>query len=152
MPLGSHRAPGGRAWLTQFQVADSWWSQYREAHCRSKGATHIKGNDVMRSRQLAVVAIAAGVTVIGAGAAHAVVSKDGTKYCASSQTPATRAYSTGYTEHFPPGGGYASYNLTSWRVTYGSKPSGGGGGFWFVQTTGSLSNSGTYAYCLNGLP
>lgn len=80
--------------------------------------------------------------------ALAVVSKSGTKYCSSGYTPYSRSYSTGFTRHFPPGSGYAAFNNGStWTVRLALAPVGTSGGFWFVDTNGSLNDPGTYAGC-----
>lgn len=82
--------------------------------------------------------------------AAAVVSKSGTKYCSVGWTPYARSYSTGFTELFPPGSGYKAYNNGStWTVRQWHSNYGDGGGFWFVQTNGSLNDPGTYAGCTN---
>ena len=78
------------------------------------------------------------------------VTDSGTKYCDPSQyVPATRAYSTAKTEHFPPGSGYdVFYNGSSWKVTRAIANQGDDGGFWLVEVTGgSLSDLETYGYC-----
>lgn len=102
------------------------------------------------------VSVAAAVpivmTLLVPAMAHASVSKSGTKNCTANQTGVSRAYSTGTTEHYPPDTGYGIfYNGGTWKATSKNATS-GGGGFWFVQTNGSLNDSGTYAYCINGTP
>ncbi|GGL39232.1 hypothetical protein GCM10012283_22160 [Phycicoccus endophyticus] len=97
-------------------------------------------------------AVAVAMTLLVPAAAQASVGKSGTKNCTANQTGVSRAYSTGTTEHYPPDTGYGVfYNGSTWKVTAKNATS-GGGGFWFVETNGSIGNSGTYAYCINGTP
>lgn len=102
-----------------------------------------------------LISIAAAVLLfvaVAATPASATVSKSGTKGCTINQTGVSRSYSTGFTEHFPPGSGYGAYqNGQSWIVRERSATV-AGGGFWFVRTDGSLSDPGTYAYCITGTP
>lgn len=80
--------------------------------------------------------------------ALAYVSKSGNQACSGQLTPWTRGYSTGHTEHLPPGSGWAEfYNYSSWKVTRAHAPLHSNGGFWAVMTDGALDNPGTYAYC-----
>ena len=83
--------------------------------------------------------------------ALAGVTKSGYKYCnPATQTPASRALSYRFTEHFPPGSGYKAFNITGTaeKVTRAYSNLGDDGGFWFVEVTGgSLNDPGTYAYC-----
>ncbi len=102
--------------------------------------THIK------SAFAATVIVAA--AILAPADAWASVTKSGTKYC-NGMLPLgiTRAYSTGFTEHYPPRSGYVAYsNGSQWRVTYADSTT-TGGGFWFVSTNGSLNDPGTYAGC-----
>ena len=81
----------------------------------------------------------------------ASVTKSGTKNCTINQTPYSQSYSTGFTEHFPPGSGYGPFNNgANWLVRQQVSPPGEHGGFWFVRTDGSLNDPGTFAGCLNG--
>lgn len=99
-------------------------------------------------RRLVPVAVAACLALLVAVPALAGVTDSGTKYCSGDDTPWTRAYSTGYTEHYPPGNGYDDfYNGPTWRTTFHHASSGSPGGFWVVETNGSLNDPGTYAYC-----
>jgi len=96
-------------------------------------------------RSLIAFIAAAVVTFSIATVASAVVWKSGTTYCAGTQR--TVGYSTGTTEHYPGPSGYGIfYNGSSWKTTK-RLASATGGGFWFVQTGGSISSSGTYAEC-----
>lgn len=80
--------------------------------------------------------------------ALAVVSKSGNQYCSGDWTPYSRSYSTGFTEHYPPGNGYQGFNNgATWMTRMKLAPWGSAGGFWFVQTNGSLNDPGTYAGC-----
>lgn len=106
-----------------------------------------------KSVKAAIVACGC-VTGLAASAqvAFAAVSESGTKNCTRNQTGVSHGYSTGTTEHYPPGAGYGIfYNGTKWKNTQRSATV-GGGGFWFVETNGSLSDSGTYATCIAGTP
>jgi hypothetical protein len=103
----------------------------------------------VRLRLLTAAVLVAVMSLAIALPAAATVWKSGTKYCGTNWTPWVRSYSTGFTEHYPPGPGYQSYsNGSSWivRKTYSTQS--GGGGVWIVFVTdGSLSDSGTYAGC-----
>jgi hypothetical protein len=105
----------------------------------------------MGKRRRSIVAVVMALTLLLAlaTAAAAYVYKDGTKTCGANYTPYSRSYSTGFTEHFPPGSGYYSWNNGStWivRKRYANQP--GGGGWWEVKvTSGSLNDPGTYAGC-----
>lgn len=105
----------------------------------------------MFKRRIATVAFTAVLVVAGATQADAGVTKSGTVACTTNQTAVTHAYSTGNTEHFPPAGYHIFYNGSIFRNT-SLNSSIGGGGFWFVETTGSLNSPGTYAYCITGTP
>lgn len=98
-------------------------------------------------RTLVTVCIVAVVLAISLPAL-AAVSKSGTKTCPGRETPWTRAYSTQFTEHYPPGSGWGWFdNGSSWKVTRLSAPMHSNGGYWIVETNGALDNPGTYAYC-----
>jgi len=98
-------------------------------------------------------ALAVAIALLGpAVAASANVWTGGTQNCTTNQTGVTRAYTTGATEHYPPGGGYGIfYNGGSYAVTLKSSTS-AGGGTWAVTTDGIMVAAGTYAYCINGTP
>lgn len=111
-----------------------------------RGAHAMKFGGPMRRFLVAV--LAATMLLALALPVAAAVRKSGEKYCSTWQTPWVRSYSTGFTEHYPPGQGYQWYqNGPAWtvRVTYAN----GSGGLWLVKTDGSLSNPGTYAGCAN---
>jgi hypothetical protein len=95
------------------------------------------------------LAITAGLMSALTLSAAATVYDFGTKFCTANHTPYTRSYSTGFTEHYPPGTGYHAWNNGStWTVRkwYANGP--GGGGDWLVAVTGgSLDDPGTYAGC-----
>lgn len=91
--------------------------------------------------------IAVGLTISLAMPTLAVT-QDGYKYCTINYTPETLAYTTGTTEHYPPGSGYKLYqNGTTWKHTHWWATSSGGGGFWFVETNLRMDGPGTYATC-----
>ncbi len=80
--------------------------------------------------------------------AWAAVWKTGTKYCSPQFTPATRAYSSGTTEHLPPGSGYRRFeNGAEMRVTRWYAFGDDGGSWMVIVTGGALDDPGTYAYC-----
>ena len=104
----------------------------------------------MRSTWRRASAGLASLTLLAALAvpALAVVTKSGNQSCSGDWTPYSRSYSTGFTEHFPPGSGYQGFNNgATWTVRMKLAPLGSAGGFWFVQTNGSLNDPGTYAGC-----
>lgn len=98
-----------------------------------------------------IVALAGATLLLAAlvSPALAVVSKDGTHYCQTYWTPYARSYSTGNTWLYPPGSGtgHYFYNGSNWTVRKVHSPYGEDGGYWLVQTDGSLSDPGTYAGC-----
>ncbi len=102
-----------------------------------------------RRRSVVAVVMALTLVLVFATAVAATVTKSGTRTCATNYTPYSRSYSTGFTEHFPPGSGYYSWNNGStWIVRKRYADHAGGGGWWEVAvTSGSLSDSGTYAGC-----
>lgn len=96
---------------------------------------------------LAVVAGFAIVFLAMPTAAHAYVSKQGTQSCGQA-APNSWAQGTGsgVLEIKAPGkAGYALRNVGSWGTASISGVT--GGGFWRVQTLGSLNSPGTYAWC-----
>jgi len=114
---------------------------YTSIHPRREGEMR---SPTFRNRSITVLIVALLVLALAAPAL-ALVSESGYKYC-NGYIPYSRAYSTGTTEHFPPGSGYGIYyNGSSWKVT--TQWSSSGDGFWFVQTNGSLNDPGTYAVC-----
>lgn len=88
------------------------------------------------------------ISVLAAGTASGAVNVSGSKSCGANQTGKSYAYSTGRTEHYPPGGGYGIFrNGINWRdssqladVTRG--------GSWHVVSAGSLNATATYAKCI----
>jgi hypothetical protein len=82
----------------------------------------------------------------------ATVYKAGTKWCLTNQTPYSKSFSTGFTEHAPPGAGYQAWNNGSnWIVRQKFSNPGVRGGDWAVAVTnGSLNDPGTFAGCVNG--
>ncbi len=98
-----------------------------------------------------ILAALAALLLVGifATAAHATVWKTGYKYCGGSQTPYVVSYAYGgLIHHDAPGtGSYATYGHSNWKTdkTYGIY--GSGGSYWSVDTSGGLSDSGTYAGC-----
>lgn len=106
----------------------------------------------MSTRKITTAVLAAAFVASGATAAQATGGESGTKGCATNQTGVSRGYTTGTTEHAPPGAGYGKfYNGTSWRYTAKSATVAPGGA-WAVYTSGSLNFAGTYAYCITGTP
>jgi hypothetical protein len=95
--------------------------------------------------------IAVALVAISAGAVIAAVSKTGTlSSCSYNFTAYVQSYSTGFTEHFPPGSGYRSYqNGGTWTTRKTLTNAGTGtGGWWGVYVTnGSLSDPNTFAGC-----
>lgn len=98
------------------------------------------------------VATAVMVLLLAVSPVLASVTKSGTKYCTINQTPYSKSFSTGFTEHFPPGSGYGAWNNgANWLVRQKYSSPGTQGGFWFVRVTdGSLNDPGTFAGCVNG--
>lgn len=80
-----------------------------------------------------------------ASAASATVSKSGYKYC-SGYIPYSQSLSTGTTDHYPPGNGFKRF-INGGQMLTRKAYSTSGDGFWFVETDGVLSNSGTFAGC-----
>jgi hypothetical protein len=109
--------------------------------------------DAMRKSMFGVVPlISLSLVLLGTGIAEATVTDGGTTYCTTNQTGVSRGYSTGTTNHAPPGGGYATYyNGSLWKVTT-KAANVARGGSWAVGTNGSLNDPETYAYCINGTP
>ena len=107
----------------------------------------------MRKSMLGVVPLASlALVLVSTGVAGAVVTEGGSISCTSNQTGVSRGYSTGTTNHAPPGAGYATfYNGSVWKVTVKSATVARGGS-WAVGTNGALDAPGTYAYCINGTP
>ena len=100
-----------------------------------------------RARMSAAALVTVVLLVAGAGSANASVTKTGTRYCGTYELARSYGYSTGFTEHYPPGSGYKAFsNGSTWKST-DAFSSNGGGGFWFVETTGSLNDPKTYAVC-----
>lgn len=105
----------------------------------------------MRTRTKGIISVVAAVVLIMALAVPvlATVWDGGVVYCEDFETGYSRSYSTGLTEHWPPGTGYAWWNNgTQWRVriAYGAQ---GFDGEWAVAVTnGSLSDPGTWAGCV----
>lgn len=102
----------------------------------------------------AAVVAALGLALAVSAPAHATVYKSGTKSCGPTQIGKAEAYSTGFTEIYPPGGTkiHSWDNFSSWR-TRSALSSKTKGGFWFVETNGSLNNSKTFASCVaSGTP
>lgn len=123
------------------------------AACSEYGVRNLIIGGIMRvhrtrrgARQVAVGALASAALIVALSApVSAGVTKSGTKYCAL--LPYSHSYSTGFTEHFPPGNGYGAFsNGTIWTVRERNSSS-GNGGFWFVETNGSLNDPNTWAGC-----
>lgn len=101
------------------------------------------------ARRMVALGLACALAITLTATVTATVSETGYKYCSTNYTPCSRSYSTGYTEHFPPGSGYNDWNNGSnWIVRKWYADHSGGGGWWGVYVTGgSLSDPGTYAGC-----
>lgn len=98
------------------------------------------------------VATAVMVLLLAVSPVLATVYKAGTKWCLTNQTPYSKSFSTGFTEHAPPGAGYQAWNNGSnWIVRQKFSNPGVRGGDWAVAVTnGSLNDPGTFAGCVNG--
>ncbi len=103
----------------------------------------------MRHRTIFALLSSVAILLLSATPSWAAgVTKSGTTYC--STYGIARSYSTGFTELYPPGSGYRAYNNGSVWTVRTAQASATGGGFWFVETNGSLNSAGTYAYCSSG--
>lgn len=102
-------------------------------------------------RRIVVLAGATVLLVTLASPAAADVHESGTHNCSFGYVPYARSYSTGNTWVTPPGSslGYYYYNGITWTVRKKHSAEGTSGGFWHVQTDGSLSDPGTYPGCTN---
>ncbi len=98
------------------------------------------------------IVVAAAMLLLTASSVLATVYKSGSKFCLVNQTPYSKSYSTGFTEHYPPGYGYQAWNNgANWVVRQKFTDPGHSGGTWVVAvTSGSLNDAGTYAGCVNG--
>lgn len=101
-------------------------------------------------RKLSVAVLVGALVVALAVPAFAWVSKSGTAYCGTGQTPYSEGRSNGVTQHFPPGQGFKQFNLGTGSL----KPSkahstGGNGGWWMVRSNLEMSSPGTSAGCDN---
>lgn len=99
----------------------------------------------MKTRATVWLVLVMLVTLIAAPA-HALVEKSGSINCGGNYV-AVRSYSTGETKHYAPSATHVQtyQNGGSWLVrvttTFLSNTS------WKATTNGSLSDSGTYAFC-----
>lgn len=99
----------------------------------------------MKTRATVWLVVVMLATLIAAPA-HALVEKSGSKNCGGNYVAIT-SYSTGETKHYAPSTTWLQtyQNFGSWiqrtTATFLSNTS------WRVTTNGSLSDSGTYAFC-----
>lgn len=110
----------------------------------------MKSTVTKRWRQATAGAVlAAALVLVPAAAANAYVSKDGTRTCGSSAPNSwARGAGSGMLEIRAPGTHeYSLRNVGSGGAA--SVQGRYGGGYWDVRTTGTLSDSGTYAWCTN---
>lgn len=105
------------------------------------------GKTRSRATRALVAASATALLVLStAGGAAALGEDDGTVWC-QHQVQKTRAYATGTVHHEPAPSGSKTVYHNGWEVSYASA-SAMGGGHWVVWTSGSVSPTSTYAYCV----
>lgn len=105
----------------------------------------------MRTLHRRIVALAGAMVLAAALVTPALANafENGTQYCQTYWTPYARGYTSGNTFITPPGAGSATYFYNGGTMTVRKvhSPYGEDGGFWEVETDGTLSAPGTYAGC-----
>jgi hypothetical protein len=121
-------------------------------HGGEAGSLEAHAMDLFR-RSVFSLFLGAVILAVAATPVWATVTKSGYKGCTVNQTGYTHSRSTGLTEHYPPGGGYRSWQNGGSYTDRTGYSNVAGGGSWHVDvTSGSLDDANTYAGCVNGTP
>lgn len=96
--------------------------------------------------------VAAISLLCGAPAAWASMEKWDTTPCTRNSTQVVKSRVTYAVSHYPAPDGYNHWNNGSTYRSRSGNATAGGGGLWFVYSSGSIDGPNTYAYCVTGTP